>query len=149
MATNSESQLHIRASLAVLPISIDSDSSRVYSMKVDISTISGLPKFAENTNEITHAIRSKLYRHVESLHKGHISTYPMLVADSRFWLANNCEVHAHLTFDVISLIYKEKRMLLMTSQWWSRPPSSFLAAAMRPSNTVFTQLFRPDKSDIW
>ena len=40
-------------------------------------------------------------------------------------------------------------MSLMTSQWRPRPPSTFIAAAMRPSNTVFIRWFRPDNWDIW
>ena len=42
----------------------------------------------------------------------------------------------YLTFDVISMRYKDKGTSLMTSQWRFRPPSAFLTATVRPSNTV-------------
>ena len=58
--------------------------------------------------------------------------YSMLGADSRFWLANNRDVYTHIS-------------RLMTSQWRSRPPITFLTAAMRPNNAVFIRWLRPDK----
>ena len=55
----------------------------------------------------------------------------------------------YLTFDVISVRYKDKRTSLMTSQWRFRPPSAFLTATVRPSYTVFIRWFRPDYCDSW
>ena len=54
----------------------------------------------------------------------------------------------YLTFDVISVRYKDKGTSLMTSQWRFRPPSAFLTATVRPSNTVFIRWFRPDLCGI-
>ena len=71
------------------------------------------------------------------LHHVDIYIYPMLGVDSRFWSANNLDVH------------KEKGTSLMMSQWRSRPPTTFIVAVMRPSNTVFIKLFRPGKRDRW
>ena len=42
----------------------------------------------------------------------------------------------------------EKGTSLMTSQWRSRSSPTFLATAMRLSNTVFIRWFRPDKKGI-
>ena len=48
----------------------------------------------------------------------------MLHADSRFWLVNNLwNMEPYLTFDVISVTYKDKGTSLMTSQWRFRPRS--------------------------
>ena len=58
--------------------------------------------------------------------------YSMLGADSRFWLTNNRDAYSHIS-------------RLMTSQWRSRPPNTFLTAAMWPNNAVFIRWFRPDK----
>ena len=43
----------------------------------------------------------------------------------------------YLTYDVISVRYKDKGTSLMPSQWRFRPPSAFLTTTIQPSNTVF------------
>ena len=55
----------------------------------------------------------------------------------------------YLTFDVISVRYKDKGTSLMTSQWRFRPSAAFLTATVRPSNTAFIRWFRPDQCDSW
>ena len=58
-------------------------------------------------------------------------------------------IDAYLTFDVISVRYEGKGTSLVTSQWRSQPPPAFVAAAMRPSNTVCIRWFKTDKRDSW
>ena len=54
-----------------------------------------------------------------------------------FWTGYQARsTNAYLTFNVIRLRYKEKGTSLMTSPWRSRPPSTSLVVAVRPSNTV-------------
>ena len=73
------------------------------------------------------------------------------LSHARCWLSfligyQPWSIYMYITFDVISVKYNEKKTPLMASQWRSRPPSAFLTAAMRSSNTVFIRWFR---SDTW
>ena len=79
----------------------------------------------------------------------YIHINPMLRAElASDWLTT-VKYGAYLTFDVISLRYKDKGTSLMTSQWRFWPPSAFLTSTVRPSNTVFIRWFRPDQCDSW
>ena len=74
-----------------------------------------------------------------------IYIYPMLHADSLFWLVNNREIWSRisrLTSSAWDIKTKERH-------WWrhngdsDRRPIS-ITATVRPSNTVFIRWFRPD-----
>ena len=72
----------------------------------------------------------------------------ILGAGSCLWLAHNREVYTRISRLTSSEI-KRERTSFMTSHWRSRPPSTFLAAAMGLCNTMFIQRFRPDKRVSW
>ena len=81
-----------------------------------------------------------------------IGNYPMLGADTRFWLANSREVFTRISCLMSSawnITRKERHWWRHNSEWRSRRPSSFLTTAMWSSNTVFIWWFRPDKRGIW
>ena len=83
-------------------------------------------------------------------HISNIKDYPMLRADSLFWLVNNREIWSRISRLTSSAWdIKDKGTSLMTSQWRFRPPSTFITATVRPSNTVFIRWFRPDQFDNW
>ena len=68
--------------------------------------------------------------------------YFMLGADSRFWLANSRKVYTSLTFDVISVRYKDN---LRNND----DHVDVSCAAMQLSSTVFIQWFRTDERHCW
>ena len=57
-------------------------------------------------------------------------------------------MEAYLTFDVISVRYKDKGTSLMTSQWRFRPLSAFLAATVRPSKGAVTCAVCPESARL-
>ena len=77
-----------------------------------------------------------------------INSYPMLRADSRFWLVNNCEIWSRISLLTSSGVrYKDKGTSLMTSQWRFRPRRP-LSLPLRYDLAVVTLCFYGDLGQI-
>ena len=79
-----------------------------------------------------------------------MSFYPMLCADSRFWLAKTCEEYthiSHLTSSSWDIKRKERHWWRHNDDHGGRP--LFLPLRWDRGDTVFIQWFRLDKMDRW